>query len=771
MTAGTPIPYVIIAIAALAASIVPFGTVHDSAWVIIGALLTTPFLVAQSRPLRDPVMAPFLGLLALAAFLLVPLPRSIHNVLRGPLVDHTPSDLILPTGWVRPLAVDPHQTLVTLSWWIGVVVFIATISWGVQVHGKWLERRLSWCIVGAGLGVAAWGVVQRLVDAEQIGLGVPTRSTNPFFGPFVNVNHAAVLLLVATWMSAILIFRASSLRSRLLAGVCALTLAGSAILTGSRSPLLVLPLMAFAIVLWRGSRSVRLTLGTLSIAGLVVLLLVGNDLAFFFSEWIEPGSTYHGLVHARLQLWTDAWRIFIDTPVVGVGPGGFAELYPAYKSSFQYSRATHAHFDGLQFLIEMGLLGSLFLVVMSGMLVFRLTRGWRVGATDAAMLMQWAGAMATLLLPSLWGFPLRTGAMSLILALTVAVLIGAGRGAILPNSATPPTGWSRAIPGVVAIVFGMTTLLLPSTTIYGPRPEPPGDAQACESLVSAHPWDGRLIFRCMQHNSGSNTQKKWALAAKRADPTHPLVLATVAEAFEREGDANEALYAQVDAFAQDYPTDDLKEYILRRWLKNDATVQKAVEMLHKRRPARACAVADGALRSGRESAGLDWLQRGAQVDRSCALSWVWHLIQRDRAEEAGDILDKWRSHCALEIMDARLHIALDDPETAAAILTNAEGQCHSDWGHQRIAELRTQVSIISGQQPELDTALSNLTPHPPGSRSGAIRFRSVGFGLRRAGRTQEAIQVFEQLFLGMGSPQDMERLVALNAALNSPEPQ
>ncbi len=60
----------------------------------------------------------------------------------------------------------------------------------------------------------------------------------------------------------------------------------------------------------------------------------------------------------RLLLWQGAWRMFMDHPLAGVGPGNFKDIYLGqYIALESRERLSHAHNNFLQLLAENGLIG------------------------------------------------------------------------------------------------------------------------------------------------------------------------------------------------------------------------------------------------------------------------------------------------------------------------------------------------------------------------------------------------------------------------------
>jgi len=146
-------------------------------------------------------------------------------------------------------------------------------------------------------------------------------------------------------------------------GAClveAATLAAS----GSRAGLLG---VAFALVLYAASYGRRALL-------LVSVVLVGGlaSLAAFIAAHHNPAEDT-----VRLAIWQAALRVAALFPLLGVGPGGFAVLYPLVRLPQSAAAAYHPHNVLLLALTETGLLGLAALLLLWGRFVQLFLRGYR----------------------------------------------------------------------------------------------------------------------------------------------------------------------------------------------------------------------------------------------------------------------------------------------------------------------------------------------------------------------------------------------------------
>jgi O-antigen ligase len=142
--------------------------------------------------------------------------------------------------------------------------------------------------------------------------------------------------------------------------------------TGSRGGFLTI----FVIMIYLGIRSKKL------LQGFAGMLVVGILLAIFtpqekwdrfMTTFAETGQERGFAANSRLYLWEAAWKMFTESPVVGVGHDNFAKLSPRYTGFFAGDTPTPynagleqtkgykgfvAHSTWFQALAEGGLIGA-----------------------------------------------------------------------------------------------------------------------------------------------------------------------------------------------------------------------------------------------------------------------------------------------------------------------------------------------------------------------------------------------------------------------------
>ncbi len=314
--------------------------------------------------------------------------------------------------------------------------------------------RLLTAVVATGFVVAVIGILQKYSWQGMIYWLRPIRFGNPF-GPFVNRNHFAgyIIMVIPIALGLLLsrpprpageAFRDRLVRAdprRLLLGFMALVMAVALFLSYSRSGILA-GVIGF-IYLIGISRRFRLIdrKQSLVIFG-ASLVLIGLALAYFgTADLVQRFERIGGKgkeVEYRKDIWRDTVRIYRDFPVLGIGLGGFENIYPFYKSFDRRKPFTHAENDYLQVAAEMGTWGlvgltGFFLSFFGSVLFWRpeRTRPARPGERSGGWPVSGRGLVAGcsagvfgLLLQSSLNFNFAIPANALLLAALLALAAG-----------------------------------------------------------------------------------------------------------------------------------------------------------------------------------------------------------------------------------------------------------------------------------------------------------------------------------------------------------
>jgi len=368
----------------------PFGSVHLRTTQAIALVSLATALAAflwdwrRGRlPLPRGIAWPLLGLWALAALQLAPLPPSLHLwIAPGSAAvwhpDVKAAAAVLGPG-PQPVSLYPEATRRWLAFATGLVAL--ALAAAPALRERRVQLRASIAIVTGAVLVSVYGFVARLAFGDEL-FGAWTVPTIAPFGPFVSKNHfagyveLAALLAVGLaagladearhgegWLSWIDSHRAKWV---VLAWGAALVLVLAVPVSLSRGGVVSLTAGLACVVLlqvWvrQGSRlSGRGLVGVLAGLGAAGLLLVAVLPPDARARVLTlAGITSDQSGSYRLALWRDTVRLAASSPAVGSGFGAYEDALPRFKTAAGGFRVQHAENDHLELLAEGGILAAL----------------------------------------------------------------------------------------------------------------------------------------------------------------------------------------------------------------------------------------------------------------------------------------------------------------------------------------------------------------------------------------------------------------------------
>jgi O-antigen ligase len=205
-----------------------------------------------------------------------------------------------------------------------------------------------------GFAVATFAICQDLIAHGKFYWAQTPLAPASVFGTYVNHNHYAGLMEMLTPLALVLsVTRLVNGGQRMLAGLAAVLMAGSIVLSGSRSGTFSL-LIEVGFLFWTASRIRRRSVFKYGLLFLSVCV-------FAFLFWIGSGDLWHHFGDLndpfRPAILKDSLRMFRVKPILGWGLGTFPTAYPAYRSFYTDLFINAAHNDYLQALVETGVVG------------------------------------------------------------------------------------------------------------------------------------------------------------------------------------------------------------------------------------------------------------------------------------------------------------------------------------------------------------------------------------------------------------------------------
>lgn len=475
------------------------------------------------------------GCIALLPLLqLLPLPPAVWSALPGHAdLAESYRTLGRPLPWM-PLSVSPQSTVLVLaSLIVPVAVFLGTLQLSLVYR-----RRLSVLVLALGFVSIILGLLQ-LAQGESSPLRFYAfTNVNEAVGFFANRNHFAALLyclclFTAAWTieSARRVERAPerdrfALRSMgpLLASVTVLVaLLAAQAMARSRAGLGLSMLAVAAVFLLAYPERRRRQNGLASkllAAAVAVGLLFSAQFAFYrvlerFAA--DPLSDYR-LAFARTTL--EAAKSLAP---FGSGMGTFVPIYAKFEKledTMMNTYVNRAHNDYLELLLESGVVGVVLLALVGLWYLRRLPAIWRpahhaaigdaaagppLGGIDLLLARAATLVIAFLALHSFVDYPLRTGAMSAVLAFAAALLV------------PPPAGSYGAAEQEVAPEPARASSRRSSRHEYVPHRHndpPPSEPRPAPPVPSAAPQSSRPAALTPW---GTNWPDAWSNPQGRAD--------------------------------------------------------------------------------------------------------------------------------------------------------------------------------------------------------------------------------------------------------------
>lgn len=322
----------------------------------------------------------------------------------------------LPATASVPRSLAPGSTRLFAAWSAALAALLLVVCDQVRSR-RMLFVTLTAQVTNAAV-LAAVALTQQFGGGDMLVGEAWIRSEQAPFGTFVNPNHAAgwflAQLALATMLWRLVAGRsvrhseAGFLRSSPRAGslrqawenfgiqlaslnggrvglLIALALISASVPASlSRGGVLALVLaVTLTVVILSGRRPVRIVailagLGVGSV-GLVVLLRIDRPLTDELATLSEPVRAGA----ARLRLWRDASWMLPDFPLLGCGFGTWELATLPYLTTDAHAWFRHADNQVLEWIVEGGLAGAVFLLIGCGMVIRVLRRLHRSAATDS----------------------------------------------------------------------------------------------------------------------------------------------------------------------------------------------------------------------------------------------------------------------------------------------------------------------------------------------------------------------------------------------------
>ena len=413
-----PVPAWLVLLFPLGAVIVSI-TFATKPLILIGLLIAIPVALAVLRKpdllipvvtflifINAPVVAvqyhrvPFVIAAAIPMLLVLPVAHQVF-IKRQPIIltGATPPlflfMLVQLLGVPHALRSDDAAEVVFASLTEGMVLYLLVLN---VIRSSSMLRQVIWALLLAGTFLGALGLFQQVTRTYNKNYGGFAQVSNAAFevagsrtgqlqprlaGPIGEKNFYAQYMLMLIPLGLSRWWAEERTELRVLALACCFLIGIGAALTFSRGAMVgfgVLVMMMMLAGYIRVRHLIPLAIGTL------LICLTVPALQTRFQKLLDAGSGDIS-TQSRLTEMMAAAMVFVDHPIVGVGPGMFRYHYEDYADIFGLrllagDRASHNLYLGMA--AENGLLGILCFLAFLGITLYRLRRGWVTARSPAA---------------------------------------------------------------------------------------------------------------------------------------------------------------------------------------------------------------------------------------------------------------------------------------------------------------------------------------------------------------------------------------------------
>ena len=385
----------------------------------VAALITAPPQKGARTDRYLPWLAALFGIIICLQFL--PLPQMVWTALPGR--EQIAEELVLLGVVPRPalLTLSYHESIASLVWLLpaaGMLLALLTLR---EIPG----RPLALAIVGAAMMGILLGVLQYFGGQESAAYLYGYTTRGALVGFFANANHMATLLLASLpFLSAVIVSQIMqhprygpelTVLWGLLVAVILLGILLAGALTGYALAGPMLALSCLIMFPWM-RRAFKLALLPALILGVVAIGMTEEGQKLLSSDREVSERSRERMMATTLTATAHHWP-------TGTGLGTFREVYDDFEDDDAAGEfyVHHAHNDYLELVLELGIFGLIGIVAFFAWWLSRLRAIWLAGGggpfTEAAIM-----ASGVILLHSAWDYPLRTAAISTLLAVCCAIL-------------------------------------------------------------------------------------------------------------------------------------------------------------------------------------------------------------------------------------------------------------------------------------------------------------------------------------------------------------
>ena len=338
--------------------------------------------------------------LSYGVFQAIPLPPSLLKLI-SPLSFQLQSFYSVDPAGAMSVSLNAYRTVYETIKGAAFLTVFAICAVSFSDRNKLQETLKALCVFGFCLAIFA--IVQKATWGKGIYWFRELTQGGTPFGPFVNRNHYAGLMDMLIPLGLGLSLTQRSREKKLLFGFMTVVMAASLFLSLSRGGIMSFfaGVALFALLMTQGEKQSRRPwlIGAFVAAVLCYVIYLGID------PIIERFYKTDVSTEERLVVWSSTWDAIRGFWLTGSGLGSFINVFPLYTPAPVRLLYDHAHNDYLEFFLETGLVGTVFLLLFLALLIhtfMKFSFNGRKGLLNAAAL----SSVFTMMIHSIFDFNL-----------------------------------------------------------------------------------------------------------------------------------------------------------------------------------------------------------------------------------------------------------------------------------------------------------------------------------------------------------------------------
>jgi O-antigen ligase len=284
-----------------------------------------------------------------------------------------------------------------------------------------LKRTLVILLV-FGFSLALFGIVQKSTWNEKIYWFRELTTGGHPFGPFVDRNHFAGFVGMIIPLGLAFTLTRHSQEKKMLFGFTTVIMAVALFFSLSRGGIVSfvagMSLFSILIIISKADKKKIWAVGFFLTVIAAFLIYFGIDPVI--KRFYAPSADISN--EARLVVWSSTWKAFTDFPITGSGLGTFVNVFHLYMPPEIKDFYDHAHNDYLEFMLETGIIGIVFLLSFITVSLYALAKSSLQGRTGI-LLIGAVSSVFTMVIHSIFEFNLHILSNALLFSTVFGMMI------------------------------------------------------------------------------------------------------------------------------------------------------------------------------------------------------------------------------------------------------------------------------------------------------------------------------------------------------------